>query len=338
MQNLLLIPMLFIALSLIAGGPSHVDVLRDPPKRCEVLPTEGHATSFLIDGIERFQWKFGDQYPRPFFYPFRGPSGSMLTRMGHPGAPDHDHHQSIWFAHHSVNGLDFWTNGTGTTIQQKQWYAYQDGDESGLMATALGWYDANKNEVLHQDLVAAIIPKDQDEFALEIQSTFRPAMGVESVELGTTNFGFLAIRVAKSLSAHFGDGQLTNSQGLEGENNIFAKEAQWVDYSGSVGVGQGSDRKSVQEGITCFDHPDNPQAPTPWHVRSDGWMGASYNLHKGIVITADAPLTLRYLVYSHNGLYDAEMAQSVFTSFSQSSEFQILKATKPNVRWEVVRK
>ena len=28
--------------------------------------------------------------------------------MGHPGAPDHDHHRSVWFAHFKVLGIDFW--------------------------------------------------------------------------------------------------------------------------------------------------------------------------------------------------------------------------------------
>ena len=49
----------------------------------------------------------------------------MLTRMGHPGAPDHDHHQSIWFAHHKVMGIDFWGNASGAVIRQLQWLAYR---------------------------------------------------------------------------------------------------------------------------------------------------------------------------------------------------------------------
>jgi len=41
--------------------------------------------------------------------------------MGHPGTPDHDHHQSIWFAHHKVVGKDFWGNSSGAVARQLPW-------------------------------------------------------------------------------------------------------------------------------------------------------------------------------------------------------------------------
>ena len=43
---------------------------------------------------------------------------------------------------------------------------------------------------------------------MELQSIFSPLS--ESLEFGKTNFGFLAVRVAKSISEHFGGGKLTN--------------------------------------------------------------------------------------------------------------------------------
>ena len=80
--------------------------------RCRILPLPDSQTSFQIDGHERLRWHSGESYPRPFFYPLLGPTGSPLTRMGHPGAPNHDHHRSIWFAHHKVLGIDFWSDQT----------------------------------------------------------------------------------------------------------------------------------------------------------------------------------------------------------------------------------
>ncbi|HVJ80645.1 MAG TPA: DUF6807 family protein, partial [Planctomycetia bacterium] len=96
--------------------------------RCEVVPTDGHRVGFRIAGRERLQWHYGPQYPRPFFYPLIGPGGSCLTRMGHPGAPDHDHHRSIWFAHNKVLGIDFWGDGKPPQVRQLDWLAYMDGD------------------------------------------------------------------------------------------------------------------------------------------------------------------------------------------------------------------
>src|SRR5262249_58115346 len=89
--------------------------------RCQVIPLPDYQASFQVEGVERVRWHFGPTYPRPFFYPLLGPSGTSLTRMGHPGAPDHDHHRSIWFAHQKVLGINFWEDGPAARIRQKMW-------------------------------------------------------------------------------------------------------------------------------------------------------------------------------------------------------------------------
>ena len=307
------------------------------PARCELLPLPGHQVSFQIDGLEKTRWHFGGQYPRPFFYPFNGPSGTSLTRMGHPGAQNHDHHRSVWFAHHDVGGVDFWSDQTEGRVRQKFWYCYRDGHDEAVMASVTGWYDERGGELMEQDLVAALIPLANEEFALEIQITMRPPANVTSVELGQTNFGFLAVRVAKTLSVHFGAGTLTSSEGQQGEASIFGKPARWMDYSGPVTAGHGRDRKTVTEGITYFDHPKNPRYPTHWHVREDGWMGASFSMHQGCTIMAGSPLTLRYLLHSHGGTYDHTKAQSVHQAFAKRPGFQIGKSTRPHQQYEVHR-
>src|SRR5205823_1710087 len=81
---------------------------------------------------------------------------------------------------------------------------------------------------------------------------FRPT--AEALEFGKTNFGFLAVRVAKNLSAHFGGGTITGSAGDRGEPAIFGKRARWVDYGGPVPNGE-------VEGSTYSDHPFNPGHP-----------------------------------------------------------------------------
>jgi hypothetical protein len=305
--------------------------------RCEIVPLAEHQVSLRIDGVEKMRWHYGNQYPRPFFFPFNGPSGASLTRMGHPGAQNHDHHQSVWFAHNKVNGLDFWANGKGTQIRQKMWYAYEDGTSEAIMASVSGWYDPDDKEVLEQEIVASLIPMQNNEHALEIQITLRPPQHVATVELEKTNFGFFAVRVAKTLSAHFGGGTLTNSEGQVDEKNIFGKPARWMDYSGPLGVGQGSARTTVTEGITYFDHPKNPRHPTSWHVREDGWMGASFCMHEGITLTQEEPLTLRYLLHAHSGVYDQQKAETVQSEFAARPGFEVIKGTRKHRQFEVRR-
>jgi hypothetical protein len=331
MRLLPLLPTLILAAVSSAEEPFQI-------KRCEIVPLPEDQVSFQIDGVEKTRWHFGTGYPRPFFYPLLGPSGTSLTRMGHPGAENHDHHRSVWPAHADVAGVDFWSDDTDARVRQKFWYSYRDGNDEAIMASLSGWYDGAGKELMEQDVVAALIPLELGEHALEIQIAMRPAAGAKTVALGKTNFGFLAVRVAKTISIHFGGGRLTDSEGRQGEEAIFAKPARWVDYSGPVAVGQGPGRKTAVEGITYFDHPENPRYPTPWHVREDGWMGASFCMQEGCQVTAESPLTLRYLLLAHGGPYDPAKARSVHEAFAKRAGFQITKSTGPHRQYEVQRK
>ncbi len=307
--------------------------------RCEVLPLPGHQVSLSIDGVEKTRWHFGSDSPGPFLYPVNGPSGVSLTRMGHPGAENHDHHRSVWLACQNVNGLDFWASGQGNQIRQKYWYRYRDGNEEAVMASRLGWYDGDGNEVMDQDVIIAIRPLPDVEHEVEMQLTLRPPEGASTVTLGRTNFGLLAVRVSKSISSHFGGGRLTNSEGATDEKAVFGKPSKWMDYSGPVVVGSGADRKVVDEGITFHDHSGNVNYPTHWHVRSDGWMGASFGMQREYVISSSAPLRLRYLLHVHRGRCDPERSAERHAAFSDRSEFVVSRPGPrlPHVQYEVSR-
>ena len=96
--------------------------------KCQILPLPDDQVLLQIDGRERVRWHFDAKYPRPFFHLFNGPSGETLTRMGHPGAQNHDHHRSVWWAHAKVDGENYWGDETKARIRQTQWLAYADGD------------------------------------------------------------------------------------------------------------------------------------------------------------------------------------------------------------------
>ncbi len=293
------------------------------PQRCEVIPLPNQQARFLIDGVEKTNWHFGRQYPGPFLYPLNGPSGVSLTRMGHPGASNHDHHRSVWLAFHKLNNLNFWAEKTGNQIRQKHWYRYRDGQDESVMAVCLGWFDAKQKEIMEQDVVIAVRPRDAGEMEVEFQLTMRPGAGQEAVTLNQTNFGLLAVRVSKTLSAHFGGGVLTNSEGAKDEPTIFGRPARWVDYSGPVVSGQGEAREVCTEGVTVIDHPSNPGYPNHWHVREDGWIGASICMKREYKIEAESELTLRYLLHVHSGAVIAEEANQVLSRFAARPGFVI---------------
>ncbi|QDU46104.1 hypothetical protein Mal52_46010 [Symmachiella dynata] len=288
--------------------------------RVQAVPIADSQVSFQVEGTERLRWHAATRYTRPHFYPLLGPSGKPLTRMGHPAAPDHDHHKSIWFAHHKVAGLDFWGDKNNNRARQDDWVHYQDGEDEAVMVTDIGWYDGHAAKLMQQRLIAALRPLPDGETWLELQTRFTPAGN--SLLLEKTNFAFLAVRMAKSISHAYGGGQLTNSSGVKGEADIFGKPAEWMDYSGPI-------TNEITEGITYFSHPTNPHTPNSWHVRKDGWMAASVCMHNGIEITKDQPLQLRFALHAHAGDVNNERAQSLFNDFAASPPYEVIKAQPP---------
>lgn len=284
--------------------------------RVQAIPGVGRAT-LLIDGVERAGYEFGEGLPRPFVYPLRGPSGAMLTRMGHPNPVGHEHHKSIWFGHVSVNGINFWEERPGSDVRviHRRVLHYHDGAMFAGLVADLDWW-AKGRSIMRQELTLAIEPLDRGEYVLDFQSRFTVVDG--PVELGKTNFGFLGVRVAKTISEQFGGGQLRNDAGARGEKAIFGKTSRWVDYSGPSEAG-------VVEGICYLDHPDNPHHPSPWHVRQDGWMEAAFNLAEPSGLAKDHPLDLRYRLYVHRGMPDAGTLERAWQLFAVTPPYRVRK-------------
>ena len=128
---------------------------------------------------------------------------------------------------------------------------------------------------------------------LDLDLEFAPA-GAEAVELGKTTFGFLAARVAQSMTPFDGGGEILNARGDRNEHAAHLKRAEWIDQSGPVAPG-------TWNGIALLDHPGNPNHPTGWHCRNDGWAGAAVCMEGPLRIEPGKALRLRYRVLLHQG-------------------------------------
>jgi hypothetical protein len=135
---------------------------------------------------------------------------------------------------------------------------------------------------------------------MDFDLEFSPA-GSQAVELGKTTFGFLAVRVAQSMTPFDGGGEIVNANGDRNEQAAHLKRAKWLDQSGPIAAGTPSTNPSVRwGGIAIFDHPTNTNHPTGWHCRNDGWAGASFNMAGPYTIPAGGTLRLRYRVVLHS--------------------------------------
>jgi len=278
-----------------------------PVARMQALPLPHHEISFQRDGVELTRFHFDPADKRTYLHPLNGPSGRSLTRMGHPHDPvGHSHHNSLWLSHHDVNGISFWEDGGRGQIRALRVEQLEDGDSTASATVLHSWGDTNR-VLLWERRRMTVQTLPNHEWILLLDVRFDAAH--EAVVLGKTPFGLAAVRMARSIGVNDGDGMIRNSEGGVNEAGVFWKRARWVDYSGVV-------VSNVVEGITFFDHPGNPNHPSYFHVRNDGWMGASITFDAARVIDTNAPLQLRYGFYVHGGLSSTNVLSERWQQFS----------------------
>lgn len=288
----------------------------EPFPRVQAIPLPGYRVAFEIDGasIAEVHWK--PDAPKPYVFPLVGPAGYPVTRIGHPhDVAGHRHHRSVWLGHRDVNGVNFWEETSGAAIRLERITAIADGadaqnPDSAYTTAWLQWETPEHTILLRERRTYTITALPSKEFYLDVTCMLQ-VPGTEPVILGKTPFGLLAVRVAKTMSVNDGGGTLRNSEGATGEKTILWHRARWVDYSGQAAPGK-------INGIAFFDAPDNPDFPTWWHVRGDGWMGASLTFKQPITIDKEHPLRFHYRLYIH-GKQSPECIEQHWKHYAQQT-------------------
>lgn len=304
--SVLLIP----ATSLWAAEPDPNSLPNAKPvSAVQVLPVPYDQASFRHLGRELTRYHFGTSLRRPFLYPLAGPEGISLTRMGHPQDPvGHSHHNSVWISHNDVGGAEFWSDRGGRIVHQRI-EQFNDGPDSAWMLVVNAWQDPEGKTRMLERRRMEVKPLQDGDFLVYLDLQFE-APPQQPVTLGQTPFGPIGVRMAKTIGVHDGGGRILNSEGQVNEEAVFRKPARWVDYSGPV-------TDKLRGGITLMDHPQNPGHPVPFHVRNDGWMGASLTLNGPITIEPDKPLRLCYGLWMHAGVPNVEQADGQWKAFAQ---------------------
>src|SRR5215471_10557668 len=102
---------------------------------------------------------FGAKVTKPYLWPLRAPSGTQITRYWPMEQvadetnekKDHQHQRGLWFAHDTVNKLDFWNNEWSYYADQhkknlgrinlKKIDATTSGEDKGTIAATFEWTD-----------------------------------------------------------------------------------------------------------------------------------------------------------------------------------------------------
>jgi len=248
--------------------------------------------------------------PRPYCYPLIGPGGAAMTRdwpmKDTPGEDhDHQHHRSLWFAHGSVNGHDFWSEekAFGKTVHE-DFLEVKAGPEAGMIRERNKWVAADGTVVCTDERTLRFYnPTSPSERLMDFEITMIASNG--ELTFGDTKEGTMAVRLAETmrLKGKVGHGHIVNSAGVR-DGQTWGKQADWCDYYGPV------EGKTV--GIAIFDHPQNPRHPTWWHVRDYGLFAANpFGQHDfeslpnktagNLVVPAGKSVTFRYRFYLHEG-------------------------------------
>lgn len=290
-------------------GAQEAPLTPKPVPRMQVIPMPYHQASFQRDGVELTRYHFGPGLHRPFLFPVIGPSGRSLTRLGHPHDPEsHSHHNSVWISHNDIDGISSWNDRGGGKIRHKRIVKFEDTGERSSIVTENEWLTNEDKVLLLESRQITVLLLGNSEWLLIIDMEFKAKDSV--VTLGKTTFGMIGVRMAKTIGVNDGGGKIRNSEGAVNEKQIFWKRARWVDYSGAV-------TNQKLEGITLFDHPDNPNFPTYFHVRNDGWMGASLTFDGPRKIHSKEPLHLSYGLYIHSDMKAKDAIEAKWKQFTE---------------------
>jgi len=266
-------------------------------------------------------------YAKPILYPVIGPDGVPMTRSlpGETGvegeANDHPHHESLWFTHDEVNGVDFWAHkpddeGRTPRIVQKSMPVCED----GVILTDNAW-TAPDGQVVLTDTRRYVFAGDADQRTIDIQVVLHASEG--DVHFGDTKEGTMAIRVRTPLQlkdsagSTGAAGHIRTSEGLT-DAEAWGKRARWVDYFGEV--------EGAAVGVAIFDHPENLRHPARWHARDYGLFTANPFGVKhftgndsepgGYTLPAGEDLTLRYRFVFHGGDVDVGVLDSQWKAWA----------------------
>lgn len=271
------------------------------------------------------EYVHGDDASRSYCWPILAIDGMPLTRdfpmkQTEGEVTDHPWQKSFWFAHSSVNGIDFWNEAGGDLGRSSQFKGHTRVDGEVETSTSAGkgtvkvrdrWLAPDGTLIATDDRVISF-HADADGRFIDFEITVH-ALPDKALLMGDNKDGTMATRVAQWMTMPHkvagkeagGKGHIVTAKG-DRDDAAWGKRADWCDYN--------AEHNGKTYGVAIFDHPKNLQHPTWWMARNYGLFGANPfgwhdyepafkdDPHKGdYTIPAGGSLTLRYRFYFHVG-------------------------------------
>jgi Methane oxygenase PmoA len=321
------IPVLLAALALPRlGWPETVSFAR-----------QGNAIQVSIGGQPFTTYNFDPTTAKAYLQPLRNARGTIVTRdfpigdeipTGHEKDPSLEPHQrAMYFGHGTINGLNFWAEEVFSKY-------YGNGYHSVFGRMVFRRIDQLRGGPSSDTIRATFDLEGPDgkPFAQEVQQfrfsgdshsrsidcEFIVRAGQKPVTFGDTKEGTFALRLAPQLDAP--TGTMINSEGGEGEAQIWGRRANWVDVDGVI--------EGQSLGVAVFDHPKSFRHPTYWHARGYGLLAANpfglrdfyHDPHQdgSYTIPVGGSIQFRYLVFVHDGNYQQAHVAEKYAAYAAS--------------------
>ena len=239
----------------------------------------------------RYVTAFNDCQWRPYIYPLCTPAGACMIQEA---TVDHPFHNGIFFAHDSVDGVNFWvpaysplaTFCSGRVIcRQRNWELVAE--DQIQFQELCEWIDP----------MAAAVLKQTSTYDIQCRPTVNSIRIKTSLDacraltLKQTKEALLGIRIADNFCVHNG-GRMIDAEGRINEQGIMDQTGAWVDCQGRVG--------DMTAGI-LITQPAN-RRPIAWFARDYGLIGINQFRTEGdLPLQPGKPYELDVLIAAHDG-------------------------------------
>ena len=313
----------WVAASLIALACSPLPESEPAPAAPEVgFAAEGDRIHVSLNGKPFTAYHFGEKWPKPFLHPVRSLGGMDVTR-GWPVAPregesdDHVWHRGLFMGHDGINGVDFWREKAPEETARLKPRSAPEIDEVAAALRVVLDLETPAGESLGALRQQFAFSAWDGNAVIDVDVAIVADRG-RALTLGDTEEAFVGFRFNDAFKQENG-AWLTNAEGLSGTENIWGKQAAWVDYSTTLG--------GEKVGVAMFDHPGNPRHPSYWHARGYGLCTANaFGIRNftgdeskdgKMEIAAGDELRFRYRFVIHPGDADEAAVKELYAAYQK---------------------
>jgi hypothetical protein len=264
------------------------------------------SLQIAIGGKPFAEYVFRDEkILRPYLAHVRARGGSQVTRNHPPvagqDATDHDTmHPGVWLAFGDLSGADFWRNKA--TVEHVEFVDKPAAEGDSARFAVRNVYRSGEHVVCRELCRMTIHVRPAGDLVIW-DSKFT---GDDDFYFGDQEEMGLGVRVATPLAVKNG-GRMTNSDGLVNEKQVWGKQADWCDYSGTI------DGRPL--GILLAPDPRNFRRSW-FHARDYGFVAANAFGRRAftggepskVVVPKGESLRLRYAALIHAGPIDLKAA------------------------------